>query len=116
MDTHVNLAHVTSQFRNRAREYDDVGLELLGVTTKYRDTLITIKANQQQLSVMASDMVVVRNMLSETALFTELTKEELFETSTNLMVSNEDATILNCMTILKDMQSTIEDEKNRRRV
>jgi hypothetical protein len=51
-------------------------------------------------------------MLSETALFAELTKEELFETPTNPMATNEDAaTILNDMAILKDMQSTIDDEK-----
>jgi hypothetical protein len=37
--------------------------------------------------------------------------DELFETSTNLMASNEDAKIMNGMAILKDMQSTIEDEK-----
>jgi hypothetical protein len=81
MDTRAYLAHVTSQFRKKAREYDDVGLELLGVvTTKYRDTLITIKANQQQLAMMASELVVARNMISETARFAELAKEELFET------------------------------------
>jgi hypothetical protein len=65
--------------------------------------------------MMASELVVARNMLSETALFAELTKEELFEMSTNLMASNEDATILNGMAILKDMQSTIEDEKKQRK-
>jgi hypothetical protein len=115
MDTRANLAHATSQFPNKARDYDDVGLELLVVTTKYRDTLITIKANQQQLAMMASELVVARNMLSETALFAELTKEELLETSTNLMALNEDATILNGMAILKDMQSTIEDEKKQKK-
>jgi hypothetical protein len=115
MDARANLAHVTSQLRNKVREYDAVGLELLGVTTKYRDTLITIKANQQQLAMMASELAVARNMLSETALFAELMKEELFEMSTNLMESNEDATILNGMAILKDMQSTIEDEKKQKK-
>jgi hypothetical protein len=115
MDTRANLAHVTSQFRNKAREYDDVGLELLGVANKYRDTLITIKAHQQQLVMMASELVVARNRLSETDLFAELTKEELFETSTNLMASHKDATILNGMAILKDIQSTIEDEKNHKK-
>jgi hypothetical protein len=78
MYTWANISHVTIQFQNKAREYDDVGLELLGVTTKYRDTLTTIKENQQKLAMMASELVVARNMLSETALFAELMKEELF--------------------------------------
>jgi hypothetical protein len=98
MDTRADLARVTSQFRNKARQYDDVGLELIGVT------------KQKQLAMMDSKLVVARNMISETAIFTELENKELFETSTNLMASNEDATILNGMAILKDMQSTIEDE------
>jgi hypothetical protein len=115
MDTRANLAHITNKFRNKAREYDAVGLELLVVTTKYRDTLITIKANQQQLDVMASELVVASNMLSETALFAELTKEELYETSTNRMASNKDAKILNDMAILKYMQSTIEDEEKQKK-
>jgi hypothetical protein len=115
MDARANLAHVTSQLRNKVREYDAVGLELLGVTTKYRDTLITIRANQQQLAMMSSELVVARNMLSETALFAELMKEDLFEMSTNLMASNEDATILNGMAILKDMRSTIEDDKKQKK-
>jgi hypothetical protein len=61
--------------------------------------------------MMASGLVVARNMRSDTALFAELVKEELVKTSTNLMASNEDVTVMNGMTILKEMQSTIEDEK-----
>jgi hypothetical protein len=115
MDTRANIAHVTRQFRNKARKYDSVGLELLGVTTKYRDTLITIKSNQHQLDMMVSELVVAINILSETALFVELVKEELFETPTNLMLSNEYVTILNGMIILKDMQSIIEDKKKQKK-
>jgi hypothetical protein len=65
--------------------------------------------------MMASKLVVARNMLSETSRFAEPMKEELFETSTNLMASNEDATIMKRMAILKDTQSTIEDEKKHKK-
>jgi hypothetical protein len=41
----------------------------------------------------------------------ELTKEKLFETSTNLVESNKEVIILKDSAILKDMHSTIEDKQ-----
>jgi hypothetical protein len=60
---------------------------------------------------MASELADAINMILETALFAEQKNEKLFETSNNLMVSNEEIKILKGMSILKDMQSTIEDDK-----
>jgi hypothetical protein len=90
-------------------------MHLVATTTKYHYTLLELKAIKEGNVKPIIDLIVVRNLVSENALFAEHTKEELYETSTELMAANEETAILKAMSLLNEMQSTLEEYATQKR-
>jgi hypothetical protein len=110
-----NLNHLTHQFNKKAKEHDILGLHLVTTTTNYRDALLELKATKEDIAKLNIDLIVARNLVSENALFTEHVKEELYETATDLMVANEETTILKGISLLSEIQSTLDDYATQKR-
>jgi hypothetical protein len=82
------------QFNSNSKEYDRLGLHMVDTTTKYRDALLELKATKEDIAKL---------------------KEELYITATDLIAANEETAILKGISLLTEMQATLDDNASQKK-
>jgi hypothetical protein len=87
----------------------------VATTTKYHDTQLELKATEEDIAKLSIALIVARKLVSENALFAEHVKEELYLTATDLMAVNEETAILKGMSLITEMQATLDDDASQKK-
>jgi chromosome segregation ATPase len=112
--TSAQLVCLTQKYENAELNYQQTAHRLVSSLNELKNELDAHLGTKQELADAAAGLIVARGVVLDAAIDIDEARNEVFETSAELLAANDDITILEGLYHRRDFQETMEAEENER--